>query len=61
MDSPNRIRVKIWGTARFVEGDAALLERARDPDDPARAAGPDVRASSVGPPRHTAEELEGLG
>lgn len=32
MDYPNHRRVKIWGAARFVEDDAALLERVRDPD-----------------------------
>jgi uncharacterized protein len=40
MDYANRRRVKIWGTARVVEGDAGLLERLRDPeypDEPERA------------------------
>ena len=32
MDYPNRHRIKIWGTAEFVEGDADLLRRVSDPD-----------------------------
>ena len=36
MDYPNRHRIKIWGTARFVEDDEELLERVVDPDYPAR-------------------------
>ncbi len=35
MDYESRRRVKLWGTARFVENDAALVERVRDPDYPA--------------------------
>jgi predicted pyridoxine 5'-phosphate oxidase superfamily flavin-nucleotide-binding protein len=31
MDYANRRRVKVWGTARVVEDDAALLEKLRDP------------------------------
>ena len=31
MDYANRQRVKVWGTARVVEGDAALEEMLRDP------------------------------
>jgi predicted pyridoxine 5'-phosphate oxidase superfamily flavin-nucleotide-binding protein len=31
MDYPNRHRIKIWGTAEFVEGDAELLQRVTDP------------------------------
>src|SRR2546423_9846225 len=34
MDYANRRRVKLWGTARAVEGDTALLERLRDPEYP---------------------------
>lgn len=36
MDYPNRQRVKLWGTARVVEGDAALEERLRDPQYPGK-------------------------
>ena len=32
MDYANRQRVKLWGTARVVEDDAALLGRLGDPD-----------------------------
>ena len=32
MDYPNRRRFKLWGRARIVEDDAALLERLADPD-----------------------------
>lgn len=32
MDYPNRRRIKVWGTAEFVEGDAELLERVSDSD-----------------------------
>lgn len=34
MDYANSRRVKVWGTARVVEGDAALEERLRDPQYP---------------------------
>ena len=37
MDYANSRRVKLWGTARAVEGDAALLERLRDPAYPGEA------------------------
>jgi predicted pyridoxine 5'-phosphate oxidase superfamily flavin-nucleotide-binding protein len=37
MDYANRQRVKLWGAARVVEGDAALLEKLRDPDYPGEA------------------------
>jgi predicted pyridoxine 5'-phosphate oxidase superfamily flavin-nucleotide-binding protein len=36
MDYASPRRVKIWGTARFVEDDPELIERVRDPDYPAR-------------------------
>jgi hypothetical protein len=32
MDYANRRRIKVWGTARFVEADPALVQRVRDPD-----------------------------
>ena len=34
MDYANSRRVKVWGTARVVEGEAALEERLRDPAYP---------------------------
>ncbi len=36
MDYPNRHRIKIWGTAEFVEDDSGLLSRVADPDYKAR-------------------------
>jgi predicted pyridoxine 5'-phosphate oxidase superfamily flavin-nucleotide-binding protein len=36
MDYANSQRVKIWGTAKVVEDDAALLERLRDPEYPGK-------------------------
>ena len=36
MDYANSRRVKLWGTARVVEGDAALLETFRDPEYPGK-------------------------
>jgi predicted pyridoxine 5'-phosphate oxidase superfamily flavin-nucleotide-binding protein len=38
MDYAHRRRVKVWGTARVVEGDAALLARLMPPGYPAKAA-----------------------
>ena len=32
MDYANSRRIKVWGTARVVEGDAALVEKLRDRD-----------------------------
>jgi len=32
MDYPGRMRLKIWGRARFVEGDAELLAKVEDPE-----------------------------
>ena len=36
MDYANRRRAKVWGTAKVVEDDPALLERLRDPAYPGR-------------------------
>jgi len=36
MDYANQQRVKVWGTARVVEDDPALLDRLRDPEYPGR-------------------------
>lgn len=36
MDYANRQRIKVWGTARVVENDPALLERLRDPNYPGK-------------------------
>jgi hypothetical protein len=35
MDYRHRRRVKVWGSARYVEGDANLIEQLRIPDYPA--------------------------
>jgi predicted pyridoxine 5'-phosphate oxidase superfamily flavin-nucleotide-binding protein len=37
MDYANSRRIKVWGTARVVEGDAALQEKLRDPSYPGEA------------------------
>src|SRR5258708_4493390 len=37
MDYENSRRIKVWGTARVVEGDAVLEERLRDPAYPGEA------------------------
>jgi predicted pyridoxine 5'-phosphate oxidase superfamily flavin-nucleotide-binding protein len=66
MDYPNRRRIKIWGRAKFVEDDAALLERLVDADykaRPERALVFDVEAWDVNCPQHitprfTEEEIE---
>lgn len=36
MDYADQRRVKVWGTARIVEGDAALEDRLRDPSYPGK-------------------------
>jgi len=36
MDYANQRRVKVWGSARVVEGDAALEQQIRDPEYPGR-------------------------
>ena len=36
MDYPRQHRIKIWGTAEFIENDPALLDRVIDRDYPAR-------------------------
>ena len=36
MDYPNQYRIKIWGTAEFIEDDPSLLERVTDADYQAR-------------------------
>ena len=66
MDYPNRHRIKIWGTAEFVEDDAELLGRVVDPDyqaRPQRVLVFHVKAWDVNCTQHirrrfTAEEME---
>ncbi len=55
MDYANSRRVKVWGTARAVEGDAAMEERLRDPAYPGeveRAILFTVEAWDVNCPQH---------
>ena len=37
MDYPNQHRIKVWGTAEFIEDDVSLLDQVTDPDYQARA------------------------
>lgn len=68
MDYPQRRRVKIWGTARFVEGDRDLLDRVRDADYPAKlervlvfqVEAWDVNCRQHITPRYSVEELSFL-
>ncbi|MEO0651280.1 MAG: pyridoxamine 5'-phosphate oxidase family protein [Planctomycetota bacterium] len=72
MDYVHRRRIKVWGTARVVEGDAALLESPVDPEyraRPERAVLFEIEAWDVNCPQHihvrlpaeaVAAELEGL-
>ena len=65
MDYPNRRRIKIWGRARVVEDDAALLERLADAEYGARLERAivftieawDVNCPQHVTPRYTMEEL----
>jgi hypothetical protein len=63
MDYPNRRRIKIWGTARFVEDDPELLARLVDPSyeaEPERALVFTVKAWDVNCPQHiTPRYVEG--
>ncbi len=55
MDYAGRRRVKVWGTARVVEGDAALIETLRVPGYPAeveRAIVLEIEAWDRNCPRH---------
>ncbi|HVK17085.1 MAG TPA: pyridoxamine 5'-phosphate oxidase family protein [Fimbriiglobus sp.] len=55
MDYANSQRVKVWGTAKVVEDDPALLERLRDPEYPGkveRAVVFTVEAWDVNCPQH---------
>lgn len=60
MDYVERRRIKIWGTARSVEGDDALIERLRDPGyraEPERAIVFQVEAWDMNCPRHIHRRL----
>jgi predicted pyridoxine 5'-phosphate oxidase superfamily flavin-nucleotide-binding protein len=55
MDYANQRRVKLWGTAKVVEGDAGLVEKLRDPAYPGkveRAIVFTVEAWDVNCPQH---------
>jgi predicted pyridoxine 5'-phosphate oxidase superfamily flavin-nucleotide-binding protein len=55
MDYENRRRIKVWGTARFVDDDAELLERVLDPgygETPERVLVFRVEAWDVNCPKH---------
>ena len=55
MDYANRQRIKLWGRARVVEDDAALLERLADPAyraKPERAVVFEIEAWDVNCPQH---------
>ncbi len=57
MDYANRQRIKLWGRARMVEDDAALLERLADPAyraKPERAVVFEIEAWDVNCPQHIA-------
>ena len=57
MDYPNRRRIKIWGRARVVEGDAEILKRLSDPDYvgvPEQAIVFELAAWDVNCPQHIA-------
>lgn len=55
MDYPNRRRIKIWGRARVVDDDPALLDRLADPDYdgvPEQAVVFEIAAWNVNCPQH---------
>ena len=68
IDYPNRQRIKIWGTARFVEDDPTLLQQVAETEykaRPQRVLLFQVEAWDVNCPQHirqrfTAEEMEGV-
>jgi predicted pyridoxine 5'-phosphate oxidase superfamily flavin-nucleotide-binding protein len=60
MDYANANRVKVWGTAKVVEGDMALLDRLRDPAYPGqveRAVVFTVEAWDINCPQHIHQRL----
>ena len=55
MDYPNRRRIKIWGTARVVDGDDVLLDQLTEPGyagRPERAIVFEIEAWDVNCPQH---------
>ena len=69
MDYPNRKRIKIWGTARYVEDDQDVLVRLIDPEYAARPERAfvftvdawDVNCPQHITPRYTVEEFSAVG
>ena len=69
MDYPNRVRIKLWGEAQVIEGDAALLEQVRDPEYAARPERVmlirikawDVNCPQHIQPRYTVAEIKAMG
>ncbi len=66
MDYPNQHRIKIWGTAEFIEDNPSLLDQVHDPDYPARPQRAlvfhveawDVNYTQHIQPRYTADEMQ---
>ena len=66
MDYPNQHRLKIWGTAEFIEDDPSLLDQVHDPDYPARPQRVlvfhleawDVNCTQHIQPRYTVDEMQ---
>lgn len=61
MDYPNRRRIKIWGRARVVEDDPALLERLADPGydgTPERVVVFDIAAWDINCPQHITRRFD---
>ena len=66
MDYPNQHRIKIWGTAEFIEDNPSLLDQVHDPDYPARpqrvlvfhVEAWDVNCTQHIQPRYTADEMQ---
>ena len=69
MDYPNRKRIKIWGTARYVEDDQDVLGQLIDPEYPARPERAlvftvdawDVNCPQHITPRYTVKECGAVG
>ena len=69
MDYPNQHRIKLWGTAEFIEDDSELLDRVTDRDYNARPQRVlvfhlkawDVNCTQHIQPRYTVEEMQGGG
>ncbi len=66
IDYPNQHRIKIWGTAEFIEDNPSLLDQVHDPDYPARpqrvlvfhVEAWDVNCTQHIQPRYTADEMQ---